>query len=70
LGQQDIGESFHDWAGLFMMPLALGLLWLELFVLACLVVEEDDGQQLAVAGMGLRTSNPKQQKQTGRKKKR
>jgi exosortase len=57
LGQQDIGESFHDWAGLCMMPLALGLLWIEMLILAHLVLEEDDGRQMAVAGMGLHRSN-------------
>jgi exosortase len=32
-------EEAHDWAGLAMMPVALGLLWLELRVLAWVVVE-------------------------------
>lgn len=53
LGEQEIGEAFHDWAGLFMMPLALGLLWLLMLVLSRLVIETDDGRELAVAGMGL-----------------
>ena len=32
-------EAAHDWAGLAMMPAALGLLWLELRALAWIVVE-------------------------------
>ena len=30
----------HDWAALYMMPLALGLLWSECYYLSCLIVEE------------------------------
>ena len=32
-------ESVHDWAGLAMMPVALGLLWLEVRVMAWIFVE-------------------------------
>jgi exosortase/archaeosortase family protein len=32
-------EAAHDWAGLAMMPVALGLLWLEVRVLSWVVVE-------------------------------
>lgn len=70
LGQQDIGESFHDWAGLFMMPMALGLLWVEMLVLERLVIEEDDGRQMAAAGIGLSELNrPTEKASTKRKKK-
>lgn len=34
-------KIFHDWAGYFMMPLALGMLFLEQKILAWLVVTED-----------------------------
>lgn len=50
-----ITDRFHDWAGLAMMPLALGLLVLELWILSRLVIEED-GSQLAAAGLGLPTA--------------
>ncbi len=36
-------EAAHDWAGLAMMPLALGLLWLEVRVLSWIFVEVDVG---------------------------
>ncbi len=40
LGGQRLGDLvFHDLAGWLMMPLALGLLWLELFVMSRLLVE-------------------------------
>jgi exosortase len=39
-------KVFHDWAGWFMMPLALGLLYLELQILSALVIE-DSAPELA-----------------------
>jgi len=51
-GQPELGDAFHEWAGFLMMPLALGLLYLELLILSHLVVEED-GSDLAAAGIGL-----------------
>jgi exosortase len=36
-------EAAHDWAGLAMMPLALGLLWLEVRILSWVVVEVEPG---------------------------
>ncbi|OHB75320.1 MAG: hypothetical protein A2W31_02515 [Planctomycetes bacterium RBG_16_64_10] len=42
-------KVFHDWAGWFMMPLALGLLYVELQILSILVVE-DTGPELATVG--------------------
>ena len=43
-------EAAHDWAGLAMMPVALGLLWLELRVLAWVVVEVD-AEELGPLGL-------------------
>jgi len=43
-------KIFHDWAGYFMMPLALGLLFLEQQVLAWLVVSEDATPTSVMAG--------------------
>jgi exosortase len=42
-------RMFHDVAGWVMMPLGLGLLWLELWVLSKLVVVEDGGAGAAAA---------------------
>jgi exosortase len=42
---------FHDFAGWLMMPLAVALLWLELRVLARLLVERGPEQPLALAGL-------------------
>jgi exosortase len=39
IGQDAALDFFHDLAGLFMVPLALGLLWLELFLLSRLLIE-------------------------------
>lgn len=46
----------HDWAGLFMMPLALGFLWLELQILERLTVPVDSVQVRPVGGA--RTTTP------------
>jgi exosortase len=46
----------HDWAGLFMMPLALGFLWLELQILERLTIPVDTVQVRPVGGA--RTINP------------
>ncbi len=40
----------HDWAGLFMMPLALGFLWLELQILERLTIPVDTVQVRPVGG--------------------
>jgi exosortase len=40
----------HDWAGLFMMPLALGFLWLELQILERLTIPIDTVQVRPVGG--------------------
>lgn len=41
----------HDWAGWFMMPLALGLLWLELQILERLTIPVETGQMKPI-GLG------------------
>lgn len=47
----DIADKiFHDWAGYFMMPLALGFLFLERSVLASIFVEEGQGLATVRAG--------------------
>jgi exosortase len=45
-GPEAAQKIFHDWAGWMMMPLALGLLWLELGLMSLLLreVEEEDPQ--------------------------
>lgn len=40
----------HDWAGFFMMPLALGFLWIELQILERLTVPVEVGQYRPVGG--------------------
>jgi exosortase len=40
VGSREAGVVFHDWAGWLMMPLALALVGLELFVLSRLLIEE------------------------------
>lgn len=40
----------HDWAGLFMMPLALGFLWLELQILERLTIPVETAQLRPVGG--------------------
>jgi exosortase len=42
------GQFLHDWAGWLMMPLALGLLWLELQFLNRLLVEVETGAPLPI----------------------
>ena len=39
-----VQKIVHDWAGFLMMPLALGLLWLELQILSKLTVPEETAQ--------------------------
>lgn len=41
---------FHDWAGYMMMPMALGLLWLELVILSHLFYEVDDTVPVPMVG--------------------
>ncbi len=46
---------FHDLAGWFMMPMALGLLYIEFQILSHLVIEEDQTGPMQI-GAGRRTS--------------
>ena len=49
----EIAEKiFHDWAGYFMMPLALAMLFLEQQLLANLVVTEEVAPTTVTAGLG------------------
>ncbi len=46
----DLAEKFfHDIAGLLMMPMAVGLLWLEITILTHLTIDPDEGSALAGA---------------------
>ncbi len=50
-GNSELAQKvFHDWAGWFMMPLALGLLYVELQILSNLVIE-DESPKLATVGV-------------------
>jgi exosortase len=49
--QNEIAHKLgHDWAGLFMMPLALGFLWLELQILERLTIPVDTVQVRPIGG--------------------
>jgi exosortase len=43
-------KIFHDWAGYFMMPLALGMLFVEQQIMSCLVVTEEAAPAVVTAG--------------------
>jgi exosortase len=45
-GAEAAHKIFHDWAGWMMMPLALGLLWLELGVLSLVLREKKEDSQV------------------------
>lgn len=47
-----ISTLIHDWAGLLMMPVALGLLWLEFEVLSRLSVPVDQDDEFGTADFG------------------
>lgn len=52
-------KIFHDWAGYFMMPLALGMLFLEQQILSWLVVAEDVAPAVVTTPRaGLMAGNP------------
>jgi exosortase len=53
VGSAGASAFFHDWAGWFMMPLALGLLWLELLLLGRLLPETSPAAPAAVDFVGL-----------------
>ena len=46
-----VNHIFHDFAGLIMMPLALGFLFLEMQILSRLVIDDTSSRQLNV-GIG------------------
>lgn len=45
-----LSQLIHDWSGFAMMPIGLGLLWIEMTVLSKLTVPIDDGDYLGFAG--------------------
>ncbi len=47
---------FHDWAGWLMMPLALALLWLELWILSHLFIIEEDQPMMMGLDTGAKSS--------------
>ena len=56
--QEEIAHKvMHDWAGLIMMPLALGLLFLEMQILSRLLIEEATAPT-AMAGFGAPVQRP------------
>ncbi len=48
-GQEVAEKVFHDLAGLLMMPIAVGLLWLEIAILSRLTIEPEQGPAFAGA---------------------
>ncbi len=48
-GQEVAERVFHDLAGWLMMPMAVGLLWLEIIILQRLTIDPDQGPALAGA---------------------
>ncbi len=50
---KEMGQFIHDFAGWLMMPMALGLLWLELKFLSRLLVEVDSKSPLSVGIPGV-----------------
>ncbi|MEM6260835.1 MAG: exosortase/archaeosortase family protein, partial [Planctomycetota bacterium] len=47
---KDLQKLIHDYAGLAMMPVAMGILWLELTILSNLTVEDDGIDYQSAAG--------------------
>jgi exosortase len=56
-GSEVAQAFFHDFAGWLMMPLAVGLLWVELRILSRLLVERPLAAPLAVAGSRSQTAS-------------
>ena len=50
VGETIVDQIFHDFAGLIMMPLALGFLFIEMQILSRLVIEDEKAQSV---GMGI-----------------
>ena len=57
IGQEFAHQLVHDWAGYFMMPMALGLLFLELQILSRLIIEVSPQHGLAPAGIGIQSES-------------
>jgi len=58
-GTEFAQSFFHDWAGWMMMPLALGIMWMELAVLKrVVVVEEETPLATGLMGGAPSTANP------------
>jgi exosortase len=55
LDEQIVNQIFHDFAGLIMMPMALGFLFLEMQILSRLVIEDKSAPQSAHVGLGRAT---------------
>jgi exosortase len=53
VGSELANAAFHDWAGWLMMPLALGLLWLELWILGRLFVKASAESTSSRVALGL-----------------
>ncbi len=43
-----IKAAIHDWGGLLMMPIALGLLWLELWLISCILKDTGPARALTL----------------------
>ena len=56
VGTEMVEAYFHDWAGILMMFTALGLLYIEMEILARLVVEEQEPGRSPPVRMGIRES--------------
>lgn len=52
VGGEEFHRIFHDFAGWIMMPMALGLLFLEMHLLSRLVIEEEGGAPALHSGLG------------------
>ncbi len=59
---QEAGNLLHDWAGWLMMPMALGMLWLELRYLDGLLVAAEPHRPLPINLMGLSGAKPGREK--------
>jgi exosortase len=66
VGVKQARTFFHDWAGFLMMPLALAMLWAELWLLAHLLPEEAEAK-ISPLGLPLSRTAPAAKKKTGPK---
>lgn len=63
LSPEAANAIFHDWAGWLMMPLALGLLWLELWILSRLLAEPAKSDPMALGLLKSAVPDPATAKQ-------